>query len=77
MAFADDRDITPLIVLDSNASNSTEEVSPPQPKKRKAKEGDLTAYQRERLAIKREEAASKKEYREFMMSKFDNFLGKI
>lgn len=72
----EDRDIHPVLVVDSS-SNAEEEVQRPV-KPDKKKRGDiLTAYQQERLSIKREDSNSKKEYRQFMMARFGEFIDKL
>ena len=71
-AFASDRDVNPVLVVDSDVG------TPAHAKKERTKKSDeLTAYQREKLAIKREEVNSKKEYRRQMLEKFDQFLSNM
>ena len=57
-----------MLVVDSDVGTPAHEK-----KERTKKSDELSAYQREKLAIKREEVNSKKEYRRQMIKKFDQF----
>ena len=71
-AFASDRDVNPVLVVDSDMGTPAREK-----KERRKKSDELSAYQREKLAIRREEVNSKKEYRRQMLEKFDQFLSNM
>ena len=61
-----------MLVVDSDMGTPAREK-----KERRKKSDELSAYQREKLAIKREEVNSKKEYRRQMLEKFDQFLSNM
>ena len=71
-AFASDRDVNPALVVDSDMGTPAREK-----KERRKKSDELSAYQREKLAIRREEVNLKKEYRRQMLDKFDQFLSNM
>ena len=71
-AFASDWGVNPVLVVDSDMGTPAREK-----KERRKKSDELSAYQREKLAIRREEVNSKKEYRRQMLEKFDQFLSNM
>ena len=71
-AFASDRDKNLVLVVNSDMATSA-----PEKKERRKKSDKLRAYQREKLAIKKEEVNSKKEYRRQMLENFDQFLSNM
>ena len=70
--FASDRDVNPVLVVDLDVGTPVRKK-----KERRKKPDELSAYQRERLAIKRKDANSKKEYRRQIIEKFDQFLSNM
>ena len=61
-----------MLVVDSDVG------TPAREKKESRKKSDkLSAYQQEKLAIRREESISEKEYRRQMLEKFDQFLSNM
>ena len=71
-AFASDRGVNPVLVVGSDMGTPAREK-----KERRKKSDELSAYQREKLAIRREEVNSKKEYRRQMLEKFAQFLSNM
>ena len=71
-AFASDRDVNTGLLVDSDMGTPARKK-----KERRKKSDELSAYQREKLAIKREEVNSKKEYRRQMIKQFDHFLSNM
>ena len=71
-ALASDWDVNPVLVVDSDVGTPAREKM-----ESRKKSDELSAYQQEKLAIRREESISEKEYRRQMLEKFDQFLSNM